>query len=287
MIIPTLRNWLETIKALVTNPRALASFAVLYLLLLATLYGFISTREATVWQVIVTLFFLVLIPAEFFILQATIVRSTQESNFHWPQILRDSIKLAVVTIPVILLGYVIFVLLNKWQAHYPIKSAPLPVWPSPKILTAPSQAVPQPLHWPTLLFATARSLLFGVALPLASIHLWIEVAARDFHSVIGGGALGVLKRLGRVMARAFTAASVFAYALGLVVFALIPYALLFVNFSAKGTKTDFALFVARLLLVFAFTLVGWIVTVSTLARMNGTTESVSRSEIGVEAEAPA
>jgi len=286
-MITTLKILVETIRRLLKEGPALAIYACFYALFVATLYGFISTREATVWQVLVTLFFLVLIPAEFFILQAAIVSSTQDSKFHWPQILRDSIKLAVVTIPVILLGYAIFVLLNKWQAHYPIKSAPLPVWPSPKILTSPNQAAPQPLHWPTILFTTARSLLFGVALPLASIHLWIEVAAHDLRSVISGGPLGVLNRLGRVMARAFAAMSVFAYTLGLILFALIPYALLFVNFSAKGTKADFALFIARLLLVFAFTLFGWIVTVSTLERMNESAEAVTRGEIGIEAEAPA
>ena len=66
MIATTFKTWIDTTKALLTNVRALAIFAALYALLLGTLYWFIATREATVWQVAITLFGLVLIPAEFF-----------------------------------------------------------------------------------------------------------------------------------------------------------------------------------------------------------------------------
>ena len=101
----TIRRLLETARSLLTNPRALAIFAVLYAVLLATLYGFISIREATVWQVAVTMFFLVLIPVEFFVLQSAILQHSRAEKFQWGQIIRDAIKLAVVTIPIILLGF--------------------------------------------------------------------------------------------------------------------------------------------------------------------------------------
>ena len=47
MIISTLKTWVNTARSLLKNPRALAVFAGLYALLLATLYGFSATREAT------------------------------------------------------------------------------------------------------------------------------------------------------------------------------------------------------------------------------------------------
>jgi hypothetical protein len=287
MITSTLKSWLETTKELVTNPRALAIFAGLYALLLATLYGFVSTREATVWQVVVTLSFLVLIPAEFFIVQSAILRRALDRKFHWPQILRDSIKIAVVTLPAILIGYALFTWLNKWAAHYPAQTAPLSVWPSPKILTAPDKTIVPPLHWPTIWFATARYLIFGVVLPLATIHLWIEVSSRELHTLFDGGARGVLNRLGRAMARAFASPSVFIYALGLILFALIPYAILSLNVLPKGTKSDFAIFMGQLLLAFGFTLFGWIVTISAFARVSTETEPVSRGEMPVPAQAAA
>src|SRR6266849_6918415 len=115
MIATTFKTWIGTTKALLTNPRALAIFAALYALLLATLYWFIATREATVWQVAITLFGLVLIPAEFFILQAAIFDHARVARFPWKQIVRDALKLAVVTIPIILIGSALWYLLKKLQ----------------------------------------------------------------------------------------------------------------------------------------------------------------------------
>src|SRR6266550_5901338 len=114
----TIKQFVETTRDFLTSPRALAILAVLYALLLATLYGFISTREATLWQVTITFVFLVLIPVEFFVLQAAILPLARVQKLHWAQILRDAIKLAVVTIPIILLGFAISYLLHKWQAHH-------------------------------------------------------------------------------------------------------------------------------------------------------------------------
>jgi hypothetical protein len=256
----TIRTFIVSTRALLAKPTALAILAALYALLLASLYGFISTREATVWQVSLTMLLLVLIPLEFFVLQAAILQNARVQKFHWGQILRDAIKLAVVTIPIVLLGFGINYLLNKWQAHY---LAPEP----PLILPGAKPPALQPLHWPTVLFATGRLLLLGVVLPLAAIHLWIEVAAQDVRSSFGGGVKPFLQRIGNALARAFQFDSVLTYALGLIIFVLVPYAILFVRIPIKGNKTEFAVFVLRLLLVYFFTLVGWIVTLNTLTKI--------------------
>jgi hypothetical protein len=277
----TIRTFIGSVRTLVTSPRALALLAILYALLLATLYGFISTREATVWQVTITFVFFVLIPVEFFVLQAAILQHARLQKFHWAQIMRDAIKLAVITIPIVLLGFAISYLLNKWQAHYP---APEP------LLTLPSAKAPpatQPLHWPTVLFATVRLLLLGVALPLAAIHLWIEVAARDVRSSLSGGVTAVLQRIGNAVARAFQFDSVLTYALGLIIFVIVPYAILFLGKPPKGNKTDFAVFIARLLFVYLFTLIGWIVTLTTLAKIEPAPAVPVSTIADAPAEAPA
>lgn len=279
-MITTLKTWSETTKALLKKPRALAIFAALYSVLLATLYIFVTTREATAWQVIITFLFLVLIPAEFFILQAAIVAHAHDGEFQWGRILRHALKIAVTTIPIILVGYLFWILLNKWQAHYP------PPVPSLTLPTPPAAAGPQPIHWPTLLFATLRCLLFGIVLPLALIHLWIEVTANDLRNLFSGGSNASLKRIGNVFARAFASDSVLIYALGLLLFVVIPYAALFVRLPARGTKTDFAVFIARLVLAFAFTLIGWVVTLSALARTGNNVDAVANRDV-VPVEAPA
>lgn len=276
----TIKRLLETTRALLTNPRALAIYAGLYALLLATLYFFIATREATVWQVLITLVFLVLIPAEFFIFQAAIIDRALDQKFHWRAILISAFKLFVATIPILIIGYLLFILLNKWQAHFPAPSpAALPITPSPP--------KPQPLHWATLLFATLRGLLFAVALPLATIHLWIEVAACDLRSSLRGGAKTILKRIGNRFSCAFAFDSVLTYALGLIVFVLVPYAILFVPISVKGNKTDFAVFVLRLELVYAFTLIGWTLTLTALATREASPAIPVSTVPNAPAEAPA
>src|SRR6267154_6070351 len=203
----TIKRLLETTKKLLTSPRTLTILAALYAVLLATLYGFISIREATVSQVAITFVLLVLIPIEFFVLQAAILHQARTQKFHWPQIGRDAIKLAVITIPIVLLGFLVNYFLNKWQAHY---LAPEPLLTFPGARTPPPA---QPLHWPTVLFATVRLLLLGVALPLTAIHLWIEAAAQDARSSFSGGARIILRRTGNAVAWAFTFDSVLTFAL--------------------------------------------------------------------------
>src|SRR5882762_1347811 len=145
MLTTAPKTFLEATKGLVTNPRALAIFAALYALLLATLYWYIATREATVWQVIITLVGLVVIPAEFFILQAAILDHARDQRFRWRAILIDALKMVVVTIPILIIAYVLWYLLNKWQLHY--------LAPKAAITFPPAPPKPQPVHWPTLLFA--------------------------------------------------------------------------------------------------------------------------------------
>lgn len=276
MITTTLKTWIEKTRALLTNPRSLGIFALLYALLLGTLMVFISTREATVAQVAVTFVCLVLIPAEFFILQAAIVGHAREHKFAWARIPGDAVKFAVVTIPIVVLGFALVYLLNKWQVRYPA--------PRPQITFPPVPPSTLPVHRPTLIFATLRGLIFGVALPLLTIHLWIEVASDELRSFLNGT---VLKRLGRVCARAFSSESVFIYAIGLILFVAIPYAFLFAGpSSAKGNKTEFALFIARLVFAFVFTLVGWLVTLSTLVTTVAEASPVAPTELAA-AEAPA
>jgi drug/metabolite transporter (DMT)-like permease len=123
----------------------------------------------------------------------------------------------------------------------------------------------------------------GIVLPLAAIHLWIEVAARDVRSFLDGGVKIGLQRIGNAIARAFQFDSVLTYAVGLIIFVLVPYTILFVGKPPKGNKTDFAVFIARLLFVYLFTLIGWVVTLTALAKI----EPSPAAPVSAIAEAPA
>jgi hypothetical protein len=275
----TLKLWFDSIKTTLTSLRALLMFVILYALLLVSFYFFISTREATVWQVFVTYALLLLVPAEFFVLQATILKFGRARKFVVKQIVLDAIKLAVVTIPIVIVGAFLWWLMNKLQARFPAPAAPS--------VFAPAPPKAQPIHWPTLLITTLRFVLFGVAFPLATIHLWIEASVCDVRASFAGGLKTIFGTIGRALARAFSSDSVFVYGLGLILFVLGPYLILFVPITVKGTKTDFAIFILRLALAFVLTLIGWIVTVMTLLRVSATTESVEVKTPATVAGSPA
>lgn len=256
-----MKQIIDTTRSLLKNKSSLAIFAGLYALLLAALYGFIATREAKVWQVLLTLIFVAIVPVIFFLLQAAIINSARDARIDWSKALRDSCKLALLALPLILIGWGIAYLLSRWQAHFPT--------PHLAPLKAPAAGQPiatPPTHWPTVWFATARALIFLIALPLLLIHLWVDLGKQNLITFVRTGARPVLKSLGRTCSRAFAPQSVLIYAAGLIVFALLPYVLLFMHVPLAGNKREFALFILRLVLVFGFTLSGWVVMLSTFAR---------------------
>jgi hypothetical protein len=262
MIKESMRSIWQTTRSVFSQRASLAIFAGLYVLLLAVLYGFIAIREATVWQVLLTLLFVALAPVIFFLLQAAIIDHARTGRINWPQALRDSTKLALVAVPVILLGLGIMWLLNRWQRHFPA-----PYFNPGAVDPATNQVRVAPLHRPTVLFATSRALIFGVLLPLVLIHLWVAVAGQNLAAFVRGGRL-FLKRLGHILGRAFAPDSVLIYSVGLIFFALIPYELLFVHVFVPGTKREFLVFTVRIVLVFLFILLGWIITLATFSRTN-------------------
>ena len=259
----TLKLWFSTIANTLANPGALLVFAVIYALLLVASYIFIWIREATVSQVLVTYALMILIPIAFFALQAAIIDRTLDQKFRWRIILIDTLKFLAVTIPVLLLVLFLYYLLNKLAARYP---APVVVVAAPTPAahpTTPTPPVTPPLHWPSLIFSTLRFALLGVAFPLATIHLWIAVAGS---SLFSAGAKSFFKRIGSGVATAFSSNSVLIYGLGLIVFFVLPYVALVPTFTINGNKTEFVVFSLRLLLAFLFSLIGWVVTLTALAR---------------------
>src|SRR5215467_770787 len=150
-----LKLWFSTIARMFANPGALLVFATMYAFLLVASYVFISMREATILQVLVTYGLMILIPIGFFTLQAAIVNRAMDQKLRWRVILIDAVKFLVVSIPVLLVVWLLYYLLNKISARYPV--------PVVEVLTGDQavQPAPPPLHWPSLIFATLRFVLWG------------------------------------------------------------------------------------------------------------------------------
>jgi hypothetical protein len=257
-----LKAWFNAIVRTFANPGALLVFAVIYAVLLVASYLFISIREATISQVLATYALMFLIPIGFFILQASIIDRVLDQKFRWRAILIDTLKFLVVTILVLLVVWLVYYLLNKIAARYP---APIVEVPPVKKGVPPAPPKIPPLHWPSLIFATLRFALLGVAFPLAAIHLWIAVAGGEVRSLFRDRVKWFFKRIGSALLRAFSLGSVLIYGLGLIIFFVLPYLALVPTFNVNGNKTEFVIFALRLLLAFLFSLVGWVSTLTALA----------------------
>ena len=277
-----LKLWFSTIATTIANLGALLIFATIYAVLLVASYLFISIREATIGQVLITYALMILIPLGFFTLQSSIINRVLDQKFRWRVILIDALKFLAVTIPVLLVVWLLYYLLNKISARYPA--------PVVEVLPVNKAAPPTTpaLHWPSLFFTTLRFVLLGVAFPLATIHLWIAVAGGELRTLFRDGAKSFFKRIGSALARAFSSHSVLIYGLGLIIFFVLPYITLIPTFTIRGNKTEFAVFALRLLLAFLFSLVGWASTLTALARtVPALPTEVSASNVALPTESAA
>ena len=249
-----------SVRDLFRNWRGLLLLAALYGLLLASVYYFFATGVANVWQLVVTALTAASAPLLFFLLQAA------AANAALPEATagriarrapRDLLKVLLLAVPVALLAVLFVYLLGKLQGWLP-KVEEAPAQYSTMTVSGVGQK-PAPLHWQNALVSSLWLLLLGVLLPLTAAHLWLS-AARV-------GLKMTLKGLHRVVGRAFAPRSVLVYLVGLFLFGLMPYFALFTRTALTNGWAELSVFGLRLALVFALTLVGWVVTLGALARV--------------------
>ncbi|MFL6283613.1 MAG: hypothetical protein ACJ74Q_10785 [Pyrinomonadaceae bacterium] len=256
--------------------RGLLLLSALYLLLLACVYEFFSVGVGSAWQLIVSGAAAVAAPLLLFaLLSATahfaLPDDSKTTGALARRSLRDFVKVLLLTVPVAALGWLVFYLLGKLPEHLPkIVEGPRAV------VSATAESRPVPLHWQEALTSGLWVLLFGIVLPLVAGHLWLAVA-RD-------GLLPTLKRIHRVVARAFAARSVLVYVVGFFVFALVPYFVLYTRTSVTNGWTELFIFGLRLAFAFVLTLWGWTITLGALARV--TPPEAPAAEVAPAPDAP-
>ncbi len=248
----------DSARDLFRNWRVLLLLALLYALLLASVYFFFQTGVANAWQLVVTAVTALAAPLLLLLLEAasanaalpgaTAARVARRAP-------RDLLKVLLLALPVVALALLFVYLLDKLPGWLPkIEEAP-----SASVVSSVVEARPNPLHWQDALTSSLWLLLLGVALPLLAAHLWLS-AARE-----GLGA--TLKGLHRVVGRAFAPRSVLVYALGLVVFGLTPYFVVYTRTAFSNGSAELFIFGLRLALAFGLTLAGWLITLGALARV--------------------
>jgi hypothetical protein len=256
MIRDSLKAIGDSALGLFRNPLGLLLLSALYFALLACLYVFFATGVATGGQLVLSGLTALAAPLLFFVLQAAAVGFAQPGTGFGSllrRMPRDFLKVLLFGLPIIALAVGIIYLLGVLQAHLPKMEEAPHVYAS-----AAHTEPPAPLHWQDALVSSLWLLLLGIVLPLVAAHLWLA-AARD-------GLLPTLKRIHRVVARAFTGQSIFIYAVGLFVFGLMPYFIVYTRTPVSNSWAELIIFAARLLLAFVFTLWGWTITLGALAR---------------------
>ncbi|HEX8141253.1 MAG TPA: hypothetical protein VF553_01570 [Pyrinomonadaceae bacterium] len=249
----------QAARSLFGNWRALLVLLVLYGVMVASAYFFIASREASLWQVLSTFTLAALLPILFFIIQVIGIRYV-EAGTGTKELLRAAVrdfwKLIVVTVPLLLLAWLLVYLFGKFQP-----SVPAAVSEAGRAGAAARPSVHSPAElfsWKEVILTTLRALLLYLVLPLLAIRLWINVAR--------AGLGHTLRNLKSVAGLALAPGAVLVYALGLLLFGVIPYFLITTHLSRGGAWMEITLLGVRLLLASLFILFGWLITLGALSK---------------------
>ena len=218
----------SALRSLVTNRRTLMMLLATYAALIGVLYQFVSTREATVFQLLWTLILVLLAPLFFFALQALSVNlaSDAAAGSFVRTTLADSLKLGVVTLPLVVVTVAALYGLNK-------------------------------IETPGTTITAIRYLLISLIVPLFAIQLWVASTATGLRSLFS--------RLKPIAIKTLAPNSMFVYACGFLIFAVAPYFLLTKRISSERAWLEFSLLVLRLSASALLILIGWVTTVGALS----------------------
>jgi len=226
------RAMFSAVQLLLKSPRVLLTLLLVWAGLLTAVYLFASTREATIFQLLLTLVLVIAAPALFFVLQSVSVTYADDRPVgRVRQIAIDCLKLIVVSLPVVAVTLLANYGLNKIQSHVTIAT-------------------------------TMRYLLIGIVAPMLAIHLWIAASNGGLHSL--------MKNLRRVLSKTFAPQSMFVYACGFLIFAVIPYLVLQIGISIEHSWAELSVLIVRMAASAILILLGWVTTIGAITILNRT-----------------
>lgn len=194
MIEQVVQALIEAVRRLAANLPTVLMALLLYGLLLGALLLFLTTREASAWQVLLGLVVSpLLVVLLFFLAQAfglTATRLGVGVGYRLKRAVADCSRIMLVTLPLLVL------LFGSLQA---LEQADL--WLSRRLLEEAGAGLVDKRWLATI--DGARLILLGLVFPLWAIHWWMA-AVRE-------GALGALRATARVLRRAFNPGSVLIY----------------------------------------------------------------------------
>lgn len=233
----------SAVRMLFNKWTTLPLLITVYAALLLSLYLFVSTREATVSQLVVTFVVMLAAPLLFFLLQAASVNYATGAD--QMSLLRkaayDCLKFIVVSLPVIGLTILGVYLVGKLQG---------------RLAVDPETLQPMSVNKLTLLIVV-RYLLIGVVAPLVTIQLWIATSTHGLRSTI--------RNVREALGKAFAPQSMLVFACGFLIFAVAPYFLLSKTMDIQRTWLEVSLLTARVVISALMVLLGWVITVGAIS----------------------
>ena len=282
MLTETFQSIASAARNVSRNWQPMLLIAAVYACLLVVLYFFVSVREASLAQVVLTFALAIATPLLFFLLQAMIAgaAASETEKLTSGALVRKALtsfwKLLLITLPLIALAVLIAYLLGKAQARFGTTlNNPTTELHRRVANAANARETAQPIDWRAAILSSLRYLAFGLVLPLTAIHLWLVTSREGLGSAI--------KKLKTLLARAFAPQSVLIYIVGFLIFAVIPYFLLFKTIPTKHAWLEISLLVARLAIVFTLTLIGWVMTVKAISLLSTNPLSTSQPHPANEA----
>jgi hypothetical protein len=235
----------SAIWKLVVNWPSVLCLWLLYLGWMGTLYLFLTTREATMGQVMLGLIVTPLLGIWlFFLLQAlglSVTRLGLGLIEKWKRAWRESGKIAMVTFPLVALavGLVLGIeQIGAWLVEQQLGGA---------------GAL---RRWVLGVWDWSQTFLLFFFFPLWSLHCWLAVVRRGVGSSVG--------EMGRIFLEAFAPGSVLIYFLTTSLFGGLAWGLLFTRPTIEGVWLELSLFVLRvggaLLVIF----LGWLLLLGTM-----------------------
>lgn len=221
---------------------------LIYEALLAVVYLFIVTGEATMVDVLLTVLVLpVAAVFLFFMVQAlgvSYVRIGVGPLYQLKRALRDCWKILVVSLPVMLLIGLVIHFSDAAQV---------------RLVRQVYEQDPPAGQWKIQALQWTRYALLYFLLPLVSIHLWIA-AVRE-------GVVGAFRSAVRILATAFSPRSILIYLFVIVAFGAVAYLFFTTRIRVEDAWIELWIFGARQVIALIIVFLGWFIAVGALAEM--------------------
>ena len=263
------RNFKLSLRHLLSPPVTLLIFVAGYAALILTVYLFLTTREATWWQVLLTVVFALLAPYLFAVLQTMGVRVSQgeattndvenkAGKMPMSELLGSGVRRAwrvlAACVPVILIALLGVYLLNLLDAKLTGDALD-----EVELAARSNTLTSGEVGWRDALVTTLRVLVLGAIVPLIAVHLWAAVT--------NAGWATSLRNVFRIVASAFMPAALLTYTLGASLFILAPYLLVTTRTPVASAWLELTLLGVRLMFAILIFVFGWTLTQGALSRL--------------------